>query len=314
MALPTRVELYEVGPREGFQLEPPTIPTSDKVRLIRALTSTGLRSIEVTAFVSPKWVPQMADAEALVKALPTDTGVDYTCLFLNQKGLERAFQTPGIKVEGLVLVAASDTFSRRNTNRSTQEKLDEIPAWVEAYAAGGLPLTDIGLMTAFGCNYEGEVPLARVMEVLQRATDQVAASGQRVERIRLFDTMGWGNPVQVKHTVAAIWSRWPDVKIRTHFHDTRGTGMANVYAALEMGVTEFESAVGGLGGCPYAGNKGAAGNVPTEDVAFLCRELGISTGVDLGELISCVGLAEEIVGRTLPGKVSHSGYGRPSGA
>jgi hydroxymethylglutaryl-CoA lyase len=306
MTLPSAVSLYEVGPREGFQLEPPTIATAAKLRLIAELAETGLRSMEVTSFVNPARVPQMADAAELAAGLPLRPGVAYTPLCLNRQGLDRAVLAPNLTVEGLLLFSASNAFSVRNLNRTTAEALTALPAWIGAYESHGIPVTDVGVMAAFGCNYEGRVPQQLVTGLLGQAMAAAEARGQHVGRIRLYDTMGWANPVQVREMVEAVRRRWPDLDLRLHFHDTRGTGMANVYAALEAGVTELETAIGGLGGCPFAGHQGAAGNVPTEDVAFLCAELGVATGLDLERLAACVATAEEIVGRTLPGKAGHA--------
>ncbi|HEY8449380.1 MAG TPA: hydroxymethylglutaryl-CoA lyase [Bacillota bacterium] len=309
MALPKRVRIYEVGPREGFQFEKGPISTDDKVALVDALSETGLGSIEVTSFVSPKWVPQMADAEEVLARIRRKPGVEYRALFLNLKGLERALKA-NVTIDGEIILAASDKFLRTNNNRSIDDALAAIPEWIAAYERAGIPVNQLDLMTTFGCNYEGHISLERVLDVLGRAAAILEQHGHKVERIKLADTMGWANPAQVKRTIYALRERWPDARLCLHLHDTRGTGLANAFAALEEGVTEFESAVGGLGGCPFASMKGAAGNIATEDFAFMCEEMGVETGIDLEAIAEAARLAERIVGHDLPGKLAKGGLMR----
>jgi hydroxymethylglutaryl-CoA lyase len=309
------VEINEVGPREGFQFEgigmPEKISTDDKTRLITALSTTGLRRIEVASFVSPRAVPQMADAEVVLGSLEDVPGVEYTGIFLNERGFRRALEAPHLSVEGRILLTASETFLRRNQNRSHEEDIEAQRELVRAYLDAGLPADTAGLMAAFGCNYEGDIPLARVLECVGQLVGIAADAGVTLRRLYLADTMGWADPVSVQRVVRAVRESWPDLELALHIHDTRGMGMASVYAALEVGVRVFDTSVAGLGGCPFAGV--AAGNVPTEDLVFLCQRLGIETGVDLDRLLECAVLAEEIVGHPLPSRmlaVARSG-GRP---
>lgn len=309
MSWPKSVRIYEVGPREGFQIEKGPISTSDKVALVDALSKTGLKSIEVTSFVSPKWVPQMADAEEVLAKIQRQPGVEYRTLYLNVKGLQRALQQD-VTIDGFVMLAASDLFLKKNTNRSIDETLAAMPEWIAAYKQAGIRVNEIDLMATFGCNYQGHVPLEQVISTLSRAEEVLNAHGEKVERIKLADTMGWANPEQIRRTVAAVYERWPGVRLCLHLHDTRGLGLANAAAAMQEGVTEFESAIGGLGGCPFAAMQGAAGNIATEDLAFMCEEMGIDTGTDLEALADCATLAERIVGHELPGKLSKGGLFR----
>lgn len=306
-SLPKEVFIREVGPREGFQFEPRVVPTAEKLRLIRALVDCGLKEIEVTSFVRPDRVPQMADAEALVEALPRRPEVRYYGIYLNLKGFERAMATGRLTVDPGLSVAASDTFSRRNANIGTEEGLEQQRVRAERYRALGATTVWLGVSAAFGCNYEGDVPADRVLELLDRLTETAAAQGLAVSQIRLMDTMGWANPRQVREMVSTVRERWPEVPLALHLHDTRGLGLANAYAAMLEGVDRFDAAVAGLGGCPFAEHHGSAGNIATEDFVLLCEEMGIATGVDLDRLIAAAELAEEIVGHPLPGKVKTGG-------
>jgi hydroxymethylglutaryl-CoA lyase len=306
-SLPKQVSIREVGPREGFQFEPRVVPTAEKLRLIRALVDCGLKEIEVTSFVRPDRVPQMADAEAVVEALPVRPEVRYYGIYLNLKGFERAQATGRLTVDPGLSVAASDTFSRRNANVGVEEGLERQRARAERYRALGATAVWLGVSAAFGCNYEGDVPAERVLELLARLAEVAGTQGLGLSQIRLMDTMGWANPRQVRAMVSAVRQRWPEVPIALHLHDTRGLGLANAYAALLEGVDRFDAAVGGLGGCPFAEHRGSAGNIATEDFVLLCEEMGIATGVDLDQLIAAAELAEEIVGHPLPGKVKTGG-------
>jgi hydroxymethylglutaryl-CoA lyase len=204
-------------------------------------------------------------------------------------------------------VAATDTFTRKNTNRSVDEKIAELPGWARRYQVLGMDWIDVGVMAAFGCNYEGDVTPAQVINILEKVELQAAGCGSRLGNISLADTMGWANPLQIKRLVGAVRARWPEIPVKLHLHDTRALAIANVVAALEIGVDRFDSAVAGLGGCPFAAHKGAAGNVTTEDVVFLCQELGVDTGIDLDAMIEAGQLAERVVGHPLPGKLKSGG-------
>lgn len=306
MKFPQRVELYEVGPREGFQSETRTIPTEKKIAFIDALSQTGLRNIEVTSFVSPKWVPQMADAEMVLSKIERVPGVTYRAAYLNLKGLERALAN-NVTLDGSLVLSASEAFSKRNMNKTTSEKLSELPGWIEAYQAAGIPVKQMGFMASFGCNFEGYIYLDHLLDVMGKVIALAESYGERIQKVKLADTMGWANPEQIKGTVRAIQDKWPELKIHLHLHDTRGLGLANVYAALQEGLWEFDTAIAGLGGCPFAAVKGAPGNISTEDVAFLCEQMGIDTGLNLESLVNCTKMAEEMVGRELPGHLSKGG-------
>jgi hydroxymethylglutaryl-CoA lyase len=306
--LPKTVKIREVGPREGFQFEKGPITVADKIALVDALSATGVRTIEFTSFVSPKWVPQMADAEQVLAGITRAAGVAYEAIWLNEAGLERAASHRDVlQLRPMFSVAGSDTFMRKNTNRSVDERLEELPGWAERYARLGLDGLDVGVMAAFGCNYEGDVSPRHVVTVLQKVEQKAEACGSRLGAIGLADTMGWANPLQIKRLVGAVRERWPATPIKLHLHDTRALAIANVVAALEIGVDCFDSAVAGMGGCPFAAHKGAAGNVTTEDVVFLCQEMGVETGIDLDAMIAAGQLAEAIVGHPLPGKLKSGG-------
>ena len=306
--LPKRVKIREVGPREGFQFEKGAITLEAKISLVDTLSATGVKTIEFTSFVSPKWVPQMADAEAMVAGIRRVPGVAYEAIWLNVAGIERAAQHRNrLALRPTFSVAATDTFMRKNTNRSVDERLEEMPSWAERYQALGMDWLDVGVMAAFGCNYEGDVEPRAVVGVLEKVERKALACGSRLGGIGLADTMGWANPLQIKRLVGAVRERWPSAPIKLHLHDTRALAIANVVAALEMGIEYFDSAVAGMGGCPFAAHKGAAGNVTTEDVVFLCQEMGIETGVDLDAMIAAGQLAERVVGHELPGKLKSGG-------
>jgi hydroxymethylglutaryl-CoA lyase len=309
--LPKSINLVEVGPREGFQFEgignAGRISTEAKVRLVDALSETGLKKIQVISFVHPKAVPQVADAEEVARKFKRKPGVLYTCVYMNDKGFERALNTGKFDMEGYVYLTASDTFSRRNTNRTLEEELVAQRQVIQLHKGKEIPITGGSILTAFGCNLEGDIPLHKVFTRIKTIFELGHEYHFSLHYLQLADTMGWANPEQIKRTVGEIQHNWPDLRIGLHLHDTRGTGLANVYAALEMGVTDFDSAVGGLGGCPFAAHRGAAGNVCTEDIVFMCAEMGIETGVDLDKIIDCALLAENIFEHPLPGKVKTGG-------
>ena len=251
--LPRTVKIKEVGPREGFQFEKGGIRLADKISLVDALTDTGVKTIEFTSFVSPKWVPQMADAEQMVDAIKRRPGVEYEAIWLNVAGLERAAQfRDRLHLRPMFGVAGSDTFMRKNTNRSVDERIEELPGWAERYQALGMDWIDVGVMAAFGCNYEGDVEPRHVVRVLEKVEDKARACGSRLGGIGLADTMGWANPLQMKRVVGLVRERWPETPVKLHLHDTRALAIANVVAALEMGLDSFDSAVAGMGGCPFA--------------------------------------------------------------
>lgn len=304
--LPRKVTIHEEGPREGFQIEAGPIATSDKVELIEALAETGVGEIQCVSFVNPKRVPGMADADAVASAIRQKPGVRYTGVWLNLKGLERAAATP-LQLSGEVQISASETFLRRNSNKSNAELLAEQREWLLFYRENGIPLESAIVMTAFGCNFEGAIEPRRVVECVAMMFELMDEFEVAPKRVRLADTVGWASPRSIERVVGAVRDRWPDIRLGLHLHDTRGSGLPNALAGLMMGIDSFDSACAGLGGCPFAGHKGAAGNICTEDFVFLCEEMGIETGLDLDRLIECALLAERIVGHPLPGKVMHGG-------
>ena len=308
MALPKRIIIHELGPREGMQIEKTPIATSEKIRLVDLLSDCVFPEIEVTSFVSPKWVPQMADAEQVAAGFKRRAGTRYTCVYLNTQGMARAVGTQKLDVEGSLSVTASETFSKTNTNRTIAETFAETERRIEALQQMNVPISEVSVMAAFGCNYEGNVAPEHVVRLIERMMGIAAAHGLPIKLIQLADSMGWGNPQSVRKLVGMVQDRWPDSRINLHLHDTRGMGLANALAAMEMGVDDFDSAVAGLGGCPYAGFKDAPGNIATEDLVHLCNEIGVETGVDLERLLDVAREAERIVGHPLPGKVMRGGH------
>ena len=308
MALPKRIVIHELGPREGMQIEKNPIDTSEKVRLVDMLSECRFHEIEVTSFVSPKWVPQMADAEQVVAGIQRAEGTRYTAIYLNTQGLQRAVMTGKLDVEGSLSITASEAFSKKNTNRSIAETLAETEKRIEGFQRFGIRPHEVSVMAAFGCNYEGDIAPDHVVGLVAQLMDLAEQNQYDISMIQLADTMGWANPEAIRRLVGKIQERWPTRRINLHLHDTRGMGLMNAFAALEMGVDDFDSAVAGLGGCPYAGFKDAPGNIATEDLVHMCHELGIETGVDLERLLDIAREAERIVGHPLPGKVMRGGH------
>lgn len=303
---PRRVDIYEEGPREGFQIEAGPIATADKVRLIEALAGTGLQHVQCVSFVNPLRVPGMADAELVANSIVRREDVSYTGLWLNQRGLERALATP-LHVAGKVGLSASERFSLANTGKNLDSSIAEQRRMLGFCIEHGIAIDSGIIMTAFGCNIEGHIPVERVVERASQIIDLLAECGLKLPMLRLADTVGWANPNSIASVLGAIRERWPDLRLGLHLHDTRGLGMANALMGLSMGVDAFDSACAGLGGCPFAGHAGAAGNICTEDLAFMCEEMGIATGIDLDRLVECALMAEVIVGHPLPGKLMRGG-------
>ena len=293
--LPERLSLREVGPRDGLQNEAP-VPTAGKVALIDALSRTGVGRIEAVSFVHPRAIPQMADAAEVWAAVTPRAGVRYSALVPNLRGAERALVAGFTEIE--VVVSASDTHNRKNLNRSTDESLDDIAAILDlVHGRGGT--CQVIVSTAWGCPYEGEVPVERVLAVAGRALRDGADS------LSYGDTTGMATPSRVSRLVGETRSAHPGAALNLHFHNTRGTGLANVLAALELGVSDFDASVGGLGGCPYA--PGATGNIATEELVHMVEDMGVATGVDLEAMIDVAAEAERLVGRTLPSQVLRAG-------
>jgi hydroxymethylglutaryl-CoA lyase len=297
-ALPKSVRIREVGPRDGFQNEPETIPTAEKVRLVDLLSSSGLKRIEVTSFVRPDVIPQLSDAEEVLGAVERREGVSFSVLIPNERGLERALGLRERFDEINVFVSASETHNRKNVNRAIEESLVGLERTLASAGDAGLRREGV-ISTSFGCPYEGEVSPERVFAIAER----LAAAG--CGEIGFGDTTGMANPVQVGEFFAAARERLGGVELTAHFHNTRGQGLANVLAALEQGVDSFESSFGELGGCPVP--PGATGNVATEDVASMMHEMGIETGIDLPRLIEASRAAQETLGRPLGAHVLTAG-------
>ena len=309
MAFPKAIEINEEGPREGFQIEKKHYPLAARAAVVDALSETGLSKIQVASFVSPKAVPTMADAAELFAAIKKKPGVTYTPLYLNAKGFERARQVSEVDMEGRIHFYTTDQFALQNNNRPAAQVRDDQIAMIDLCVEHGVPLEGAYIMTAFGCNLTGEVPLSAITDLALWTAEQCRVRQMPLPTIVLADTVGWASPDDVKRRVNAVREVLPAARIGLHLHDTRGLGIANVYAALEEGVDFFEGSVAGLGGCPFAGHGDAmgAGNVATEEVVFLAQELGIETGIDLDALIDAALLAEKTIGRSLNGRLMHGG-------
>ena len=269
--LPKSVHITEEGPREGFQIEKGPIATARKIALIDTLSQTGLDRIQIVSFVNPKAVPGMADADEVVRGITPRAGVAYTALWLNTKGFERAVKfSDRLANIGTIQLSASEKFSLRNQNRNAAQQLAEQNAIVESYKAAGVSVERGSIMAAFGCNFEGDIPMSHIVALVAQILDVAREHMVTLKYITLADTMAWATPLAIKRVVGSLRERWPKLDVALHLHDTRGMAIANAYAGLEMGVTRFDSSVAGLGGCPFAGHQGAAGNVCTEDLVFLC--------------------------------------------
>src|ERR1700754_1618586 len=293
--LPDSVSIREVGPRDGLQNEQP-VPTAAKIELLDALSGTGVRRIEAVSFVHPKAIPQMADADEVWSQVRKSPAVRYSALVPNSRGAQRALAAGFTEVE--VVVSASDTHNKRNVNRSTAESLDDIAGLIDELHRAGAS-AEVIIATSFGCPFEGDVDPKRVADIV----DRVVADG--ADRIAFGDTTGMATPRRVTEVVTLVRERQPDIPVLLHFHNTRGTALANILTALDLGITEFDASVGGLGGCPYA--AGATGNVATEEVVHMLEDMGIDTGIDLDALVEAAELAQRIVGRELPSGVLRAG-------
>jgi hydroxymethylglutaryl-CoA lyase len=299
-AVAPHVTVYEVGPRDGLQNEPAVLSTAGKIELISTLAGAGLPFVEATSFVSPRWIPQLADAEAVAAALPDILGATYVALVPNARGLERlraavaARALPGRpELRPAVFVSASETHNRKNQNRSIEEALVDIERVAAAARAAGMRVRAY-VSTVWGCPFEGAVDPGRVAAIVER----LRAAG--CYQVSLGDTIGVGTPGQTRTILDAVLGSAPPEAIALHMHDTRGTALANVLAALDRGIRTFDASIGGLGGCPYA--PGASGNLATEDLVYMLHGMGLETGVDYARLIEAGALAERLVGRTLPGR------------
>jgi hydroxymethylglutaryl-CoA lyase len=290
------VRIREVGPRDGIQGEAAQVATEDKVALIDALSDTGLRYIEAVSFVSPKAIPNMADARAVWEGITRRDGVFYSALVPNRKGAQTAAE---VGVDGMqVFIATSDSYNLRNVRKTVRESMSDVAAVVEVARGGGIPVEGT-ISTAFGCPYEGDVPPDRVGEVTRWMVDAGISS------ISYGDTTGMGTPRGVREVIAAVRASLPEVELNMHFHDTRGTGLANVLTALEMGVDYFDASIGGMGGSPYA--SGATGNIATEDLVHMLDDMDVDTGLDLAKLIDAARFAQTLIEGELPSKMLKAG-------
>jgi hydroxymethylglutaryl-CoA lyase len=295
---PPEVRVREVGPRDGFQNEPEVIATDDKVRLIDMLAATGLPRLEVTSFVRPDVIPQLADAEEVLRRIRRPEGVSYSVLIPNERGLERGLELRDRFDEVNLFLSASETHNRKNVNRSVEESLAGLERVIARALEAGLRCEGV-ISVSFGCPYEGDVPLERVFAIARR----LAEAG--CEEVAFGDTTGMANPVQVRGFFERARDELPDSELTAHFHNTRGQGLANVLAALESGVDSFESSFGELGGCPVP--RGATGNIATEDLVSMLHEMGVETGIDLERLLACARRAQEVLGRPLSGHLLTAG-------
>ena len=296
MKLPKRVTICEVGTRDGFQIEPEFIPTEQKIEVVDRLSATGMPRIEVTSFVSPKAVPALRDAEAVMAGIARRPGTRYSALVPNDKGAVRAVDA-GVDDIHTVL-SASESHNLANVNMTIAESLVKLEATAKVAARAGKPVYS-GISCTFGCPFEGEVPLAQLEMVVRRLVDMGAAG------IGLADTTGMANPAQVARVIEHLAPRFPNVEWTLHTHDTRAMAIPNILAAMELGVTHIDASIGGLGGCPFA--PGASGNVCTEDLVHCLDAMGVETGIDLDALIETSKRVQTIIGRTLPGQIAKAG-------
>lgn len=291
---PSEVILEEQGLRDGLQVESTLLPTEKKVELIHRLMDAGLKRIQVGSFVNPKLVPQMADTAAVFAAIQQRPDVSLNALVLNTKGVERAVEAGFTHVAASI--SASDTHSRKNANKSLEEAMTEFESMVRTAKAAGMRVRG-GLQCAFGCRYEGEIPAQRVLDLSKRHLDL------GIDEIALADSTGMGNPRQMEELMGQIVEMAGHVPVMLHLHDTEGKGLANVVAAMRVGVRHFDTAFGGLGGCPFI--KGATGNIATEDTAYMLEEMGIRTAIDIAAIVAISREMEEILGKKLPGKIKN---------
>jgi hydroxymethylglutaryl-CoA lyase len=293
---PADVSVYEVSLRDGLQNERATVPLRGKIRLLDALVASGLKRIEITSFVSPKWIPQLADADELAEHVESPPGVSLSALCPNAKGLERA-RAAGMG-EIAVFLSVSETHNKKNVNKTVADTLAAFEDTIGPAREAGMRVRGY-LSTVWGCPYEGDIDPKKALAIARKLVDM------GVYQVSLSDTIGVGTPRQTERILEMVLAEIPREKIAMHMHDTRGTALANVLVGLELGVRDFDASVGGLGGCPYA--PGAAGNLATEDLVFMLHGMGVKTGVDLERLWEAGKVAESIVGRPLPGKVHQAG-------
>ena len=298
---PARVTLVEVGPRDGLQNEAVSLPVEAKVRLIAALVAAGLRRIEVGSFVRPDWIPQLADTDEVARRAPRVPGVRYSALVPNRTGLDRAIAA-GLK-EVAVFMSATEGHNLKNTNKSVAESLRQFGEIVPVARKAGVSVRAY-LSTVWGCPYEGKVDPQRALAIARQLRDMGC------DELSLGDTIGVGNPLQTRGILELFLKEFRADQLAMHLHDTHGTALANCLVGLEMGIATYDTSIGGTGGCPYA--PGAAGNLATEDLASMCTEMGIQTGVDLDKLVDAGALAQELIGHKLTGRRLQAALGRRS--
>ncbi|AHL76121.1 hydroxymethylglutaryl-CoA lyase [Stutzerimonas stutzeri] len=291
-----RLYIQDVATRDGFQIEPNFIPTEDKITLIDSLSDTGLAKIEVTSFTSPKAIPNLRDAEEVMRGIRRVAGVEYTVLVPNVKGCERALSCDVDEIN--LVMSASDTHGLANLRMTPEQSLVQFREIIEV-TRGSDVFINASLSTTFGCPFEGEIPEPRVYELVQRLLDI------GVQGVTLCDTTGMADPAQVERICRHAVTQWPEAVFTAHFHNTRGMGLANALAALNAGIDRFDASLGGLGGCPYA--PGASGNICTEDLVHMFQRMGLDTGVDLDKLLQCAASLPELVGHEVPGAVLKAG-------
>ncbi len=315
--LPKSVVITDDTMREGLQIESADIPVSEKLRLLDALGETGAKVISIGSFAHPKWTPQMACIDEIAEQFVPKPGIRYTAAIFNRKGFERADKYyPKIDVRAKrygTHVELCDTFARRNYNRTQAQQIAGMDATIAAAREAGIEYGSVALGNPFGSNFEGPFTLEQRMDMLELMIKRWHNAGFKVKRCSFLEAMGWNLPHQVRETLLEIRDRWPEITdFHCHLHNTRGVTIASYYEALTLGVAEFDTSLGGMGGCPYCGNGRAAGHVPTEDFVDLCHEMGIETGYNLDKLLDAAAIAEEVVGHPLWGHVSKSGP-RPRG-
>ncbi|PMR77516.1 hydroxymethylglutaryl-CoA lyase [Billgrantia endophytica] len=292
----TPLQINEVAPRDGLQIETVFVPTADKIRLIDALSSTGLARIEATSFTSPKAIPQLKDAEDVVRGIQRRETVGITVLVPNLRGCERALSCEVDEIN--LVMSASESHGLANLRMTPGQSLERFADVLRVTASSSV-FVNASLSTAFGCPFEGDVPQARVLELVERLLET------GVDGVTLCDTTGMANPAQVGKLCDAVLARWPDTPLTLHFHNTRGMGLANTLAAWQAGITRFDASLGGLGGCPYA--PGATGNVCTEDLVHMFEQMGVDTGVDLDALLAVSATLPRLVGHDTPGQIVKAG-------
>jgi hydroxymethylglutaryl-CoA lyase len=310
--LPKTVNIFDDTMREGLQIESPDIPVSEKLRLLDAIGEMGAKTISIGSFAHPKWTPSMACIDELADAFVPKPGINYTAAVFNKRGFDRADgYFPKLNVRGrrfATHVELCDTFARRNYNRTQGEMIAAMDTAVAGAVEAGAEGASVALGNPYGSNFEGPFKLQQAMDLLDLMMGKWKAVGIPVTKVSLLDAMGWNMPHTTRTMITAIRDKYPDIQTyHMHLHNTRGATIASHYEALMLGATDFDTSLGGMGGCPYCGNGRAAGHVPTEDLVHMCHEMGIETGYNLDKVIEAASIAEEVVGHPLWGHVSKAG-------